>query len=245
MLTAAIVLYQQELEILKSTIDCFLQIPIDKKLYLIDNSEDNSLKKHFEHKEITYLFVGENIGFGKAHNLVLNKLKSKYHLVLNPDVTFRPEVIHSLIQQLKEQPLVSLITPKVVYPDGTFQFVCRKHPTLLDLINRKISFSKKYLSKNQYQNRDLSQPFTPDFIQGCFLFFKTEDFKKLNGFDPRFFLYMEDADLCRTIQKNGKKILYYPKVQITHQHQRASAKSSKLFTIHFFSAIQYFLKWGF
>ena len=69
--------------------------------------------------------------------------------------------------------------------------------------------------------------------------------KILKGFDERFFLYMEDADICRRIYKSGKKILFYPKVEIIHQHQQGSSKNIKLFIIHASSAIKYFLKWGF
>jgi GT2 family glycosyltransferase len=77
------------------------------------------------------------------------------------------------------------------------------------------------------------------------MLFKTTDLQTLKGFDERFFLYMEDADICRRIYKSGKKILFYPKVEIIHQHQQGSSKSIKLFIIHASSAIKYFLKWGF
>ena len=71
------------------------------------------------------------------------------------------------------------------------------------------------------------------------------EFKYLNGFDKRYFLYMEDVDICRRIDEIGKKKLYYPKVEIIHHHQQGSSKSLKLFIIHTSSAIKYFLKWGF
>jgi len=77
------------------------------------------------------------------------------------------------------------------------------------------------------------------------MLFKTVDFKSLGGFDERYFLYMEDADICRKINKTEKKILYFPNVEIMHQHQKGSSKSVKLFIYHLSSAIKYFLKWNF
>ena len=77
------------------------------------------------------------------------------------------------------------------------------------------------------------------------MLFKTQGFKDLKGFDERYFLYMEDADLCKKISKNDKKALYYPKVEIIHHHQKGSSKNIKLFFYHVTSAIKYFLKWGF
>ncbi len=243
MITASIVLFKENLETIKKTIDSFLKTPLEKKLYLIDNSPINYLESHFEHLEIDYIYVGNNIGFGKAHNLVLDKINSDFHLILNPDVEFQSNVIPNLIKVLLNETSVSFITPKVLYPSKEIQFVCRKHPTFFDLINRKLKISKGNICKNEYQDQDLEKPFYPDFIHGCFMLFKTEDFKRLKGFDERYFLYMEDADMCRKIDDIGKKKLFYPKIEITHQHQKGSSKSIKLFLFHLSSAFKYFLKW--
>ena len=190
-------------------------------------------------------FTGKNIGFGKAHNLILDKINSDFHLILNPDVEFSSEVIPALTNKLRTRPEVSFVTPKVVYPNKELQYVCRKYPTFFDLINRKVFFLKTFIHKNEYRNKDLEKPFYPAFIHGCFMLFNTEDFKKIKGFDTRYFLYMEDADICRKVDAIGKKKLYYPYIEITHQHRRGSSKSIKLFLIHISSAIKYFLKWGF
>ena len=245
MITASIVLYNENLETLKKTVDSFLKTPLPKKLYLIDNSSENLLEESFKHSEIVYLFVAGNIGFGKAHNLVLGKINSVFHLILNPDVEFNSDVIPNLIKALEDKPSVSFITPKVIYPNKENQFICRKHPTFFDLINRKLKISIPQIVKKEYRNQDLQKPFYPEFIHGCFMLFRTTDFKYLNGFDKRYFLYMEDVDICRRIDEIGKKKLYYPKVEIIHHHQQGSSKSLKLFIIHTSSAIKYFLKWGF
>ena len=245
MITASIVLFEENIETLKITVDSFLKTPLEKKLYLIDNTSKNTLENFFRHPEIEYIFVGNNIGFGKAHNHVLDKINSDFHLVLNPDVAFTFDVIPNLIKVLKDEPNVSFITPKVLYPNKKIQYVCRKYPTFFDLLNRKLKISKNLIKINEYRFQDLEIPFSPDFIHGCFMLFQTADFKNIKGFDERYFLYLEDADICRKIDKTGKKILYFPHVEITHQHQKGSSKSIKLFLYHFSSAIKYFLKWGF
>lgn len=244
-ISASIVCYNESLEILKKTVNSFLKTPLKKKLFLIDNSTSNKLQRHFISDEIEYIFTGKNLGFGKAHNFILDKITTDFHLILNPDVIFDADTIPVLIAQLSVEKQVSFVTPKVLNTDGQLQFVCRKQPTFFDLINRKLLFSRKLLSKNEYRNQNLEKMFYPEFIHGCFMLFKTADFKKLQGFDERYFLYMEDADICRNILKINKRILYFPSVQITHQHQKGSSKSVKLFLYHFSSAIKYFLKWGF
>lgn len=245
MITASIVLYNENLNTLKKTVTSFLNTPLKKKLYLIDNSPNNKLESSFIHSEIEYLYVGENIGFGKAHNLILEDIDSNFHLILNPDVIFSVDVIPRLIKQLALQSDIAFITPKALYPDSRLQFICRKYPTVFDLINRRMKLFKNQIKNNEYRCLDLNKSFYPDFIHGCFMLFKTDCFKKLKGFDERYFLYMEDADLCKKVDEIGMRKMYFPGAEIIHQHQKGSSKDLKLFFRHTNSAIKYFLKWGF
>ena len=107
-----------------------------------------------------------------------------------------------------------MVSPKVVYPNSVkFNIHVGKNPTIKELISRRTGLFQSYVNQRQYFDKDLSQSFYPEFIHGCFMLFKTADFMKLNGFDERYFLYMEDADICREIKQSGKDILYYPQVR--------------------------------
>jgi GT2 family glycosyltransferase len=244
-ISATIVVFKEDLKTLQKTIDCFLKTPLLKKLYLVDNSPTNRLENHFKQPEIEYIFNGENTGFGKAHNSVISKLDSEFHLILNPDVAFDTQVLPNLIVELKKQKNVSMISPQVEYPNGKLQYTCRKHPTFFELIYRRLKIKKEFTQQQEYRNTDLATSFYPDFIYGCFMLFKTQDFKSINGFDERYFLYMEDADICRKVMMSKKKILYFPSEKIIHVHQKASAKSVKLLNYHIISAIKYIKKWQF
>ena len=102
------------------------------------------------------------------------------------------------------------------------------------------------LEKHSYNKNDnLLFSFFPDFVQGSFMLFKTKDLIDLKGFDQRYFMYMEDVDICRRIDLSGKKKLYFPKVEVTHTHRKGSSKKIRLFFIHMSSIIKYFMKWGF
>lgn len=246
-ISATIVLYKEDIKTLKKAVESFLSINLNKKLFLIDNSPTNFLKNHFKHPEIEYLFVGKNLGFGTGHNLAIDKIKntSNYHIILNPDVEFKSYIINNLIIELKKHKDICMIAPKVLFANGKHQYTCRKYPTPLELISRKLKIFKNYRDKMKYRDVGLSKPFSPDFIHGCFYLFKTEDFVKIGGFDERYFLYMEDVDICRKIDQLGKKKLYYPYVQITHILKKESSKNIRLFFIHLNSSIKYFKKWGF
>ncbi|CAL2105738.1 Glyco_trans_2-like domain-containing protein [Tenacibaculum sp. 190524A02b] len=243
-ISCSIVIYNENINVLNKTIQSFLSLPYSYKLYIIDNSDLKEYKPSFN--SIEYIKNKTNIGFGSAHNLVLNKIKNKseYHLVLNPDVEFDAGIFKELFYELEKDIDLMMISPKVLYPDGRIQYTCRKHPTIKELISRRLGIYKDYTLAREYRDKDLAQAFYPDFIHGCFMLFKTSDFIKLKGFDERYFLYLEDADICREIKQEGKKIMYYPNVYIKHAHRKGSAKKIKLLLYHISSAFKYFNKWG-
>jgi hypothetical protein len=249
-ISASIVVYKEDPLELAKTIDCFLDISIDKKLFLIDNSPTDLLKQIAEHPDIEYCFIGKNIGFGSGHNTIISKIKgrSNYHLILNPDVTFEPSVITKLIEVLKTDEDSSVIQPKVLFPNGKHQFSSRKFPSIFELIVRRLGFLKPFfrltIERGEYRDKDLSKPYYVDSFTGCFQLFKTNDFVEINGFDERYFLYMEDVDICRKLEVINKKKLYYPYEKIYHKLEKGSSKNIKLFLHHSISVFQYFYKWG-
>jgi GT2 family glycosyltransferase len=250
-LTGSIVLFDESLTDLHKTIDSFLNLSFNKKLYLIDNTKTRFYEYVFINKDIEYITIEKNIGFGSAHNIIIDNIKSisKYHLVLNPDVSFKEEVIPNLIIALEKDQNVAMIAPKVLFPDKTHQYSCRRYPSVQELLARRFIFLKqifkKVIFRGTYRDRNLNEPFYAEYITGCFHLYKTEDFVILNGFDERYFLYMEDVDICRKIDALGKKKLYYPNQEIIHILKQGSSKSTNLFFTHTSSALKYFLKWGF
>jgi GT2 family glycosyltransferase len=80
-------------------------------------------------------------------------------------------------------------------------------------------------------------------LVGCFLVCRSEILIKIGGFDPQFFLYLEDYDLCRRIGVNHR-VVFYPHATIYHEYARGSYKNTRLLRYHMVSAIQYFFKHG-
>jgi GT2 family glycosyltransferase len=250
-ISASIVLFKENLSDLHKTIDCFLNIQCSKKLFLVDNTPNRFFEYLFVDEDIEYISIFENIGFGSAHNKIISKIenKSKYHLILNPDVIFDEEVIVKLIKELHEKDNLAMIAPRVLFPNKTHQYSCRRYPSISELLARRFTIIKpifqKTINKGQYKDKNLNTPFIADYLTGCFHLYKTKYFIKVGGFDERYFMYMEDIDICKKIDAIGKQKLYYPYVEIIHILKQGSAKKTKLFFIHIISAIKYFLKWSF
>ncbi len=246
-ISATIVLFHEEVEVLQKTIASFLKLPFKKTLYLVDNSTTNALKSVCVHPEVRYIFNKKNNGFGAANNQVISKIDtvSTHHLVLNPDISFSLSAVETLLVVLEKDSSLAMVAPRVIYPNGRLQYTCRKHPTILGMFLRRTRIFQPYVKKRMYQEEQLAQFFSPEFIHGCFMLFKTPDFVQIEGFDPRYFLYMEDADICRKLSITGKKIGYVPSAIVTHVHRKGSAKKIQLLYHHINSAIKYFNKWGF
>jgi hypothetical protein len=246
-ITASIVVYNEDPIELENVINSFLGSPFSNKIYIIDNSPTNWLEEKIIGDNIEYVFSGSNIGFGRGHNSILDTIEqlSDYHLILNPDVFFQSEILEKLINQLEKDTQLSMVAPKVSYPSEELQYTARKFPTIIELLCRFLGVFKHYTDNKEYKNDNLLFSFFPDFVQGSFMLFKTKDFIDLKGFDQRYFMYMEDVDICRRIDLSGKKKLYFPKVEVTHTHRKGSSKNIRLFFIHMSSIIKYFMKWGF
>jgi GT2 family glycosyltransferase len=174
--------------------------------------------------------------------------QSKYHLILNPDVYFDADVISKIYSFMEDHDTIGQVMPKVFYPDGRLQHLCKLLPTPKTLILRRfLNFLKQSLHRENYHyelqfsgyNRVMDVP----FLSGCFMFLRTEALKKVGLFDERFFLYTEDTDLTRRIHKHYRTV-FFPDATIYHYHQRGSYNDFVLMLRNVQSAIRYFNKWG-
>lgn len=247
-ISASIVLYKTDPLELKHVYQCFIESQVNFQLLLVDNSPDDRLRNVLTEDRVKYFFTGQNIGYGRGHNLALNEIinKSEYHLVINSDISFLPNVIGSLVAYMKQHPEVGQIMPKVLSPDGEMQYLCKLIPTPFDLIFRRFlpsSLLRKRKEKFQLIFTGYDKIMEVPYLSGCFMFLRTESVKEVGLFDERFFMYPEDIDLTRRINERYKTI-YFPEVFIIHDHAKESYKSGDMFLIHITNIIKYFNKWG-
>jgi len=249
LLNVSIVTYQDNPRDLKKLRDTLESTSCLRYIYLLDNGQDDELKELFCVGRSKYIRTSHNIGFGKAHNSALKISLDQdvaFHLVLNPDVSFDPEVLDLCVKYMSDRPDITLLMPKVLYPDGSLQRLCKLLPNPLVLMSRRLVPAKmrerwdRRYELNQYSyDHELVVP----ALSGCFMLIRTDALSVTGLFDERYFMYMEDFDLCRRLSKSGKTVCW-PEVSIYHTFARGSAKSFKLLWVHIVSAIRYFNKWG-
>ena len=253
--TACIVTYNTKKEELAKIINCFQNTELKFKLWISDNSEKDILRnfiEKFSDSRIEYIFNNANNGFGTGHNVVIEKLirgkeKSEFHLMINADVYFEKNTIEKIINYMRKNIDIGQIGPKIYEPNGKVSKSCRLLPTPLNLIFRRFFPIKSVIEKMDYNYEmkwyDYQSVIEVPILSGCFIFVRTDILKDIGGFDERYFMYMEDYDLCRRIGKKYKTV-FYPEVKIIHEHGKASYKSRKMMMLHINSAIKYFNKWG-
>lgn len=252
-LTASIVTFNTDYSLLKACVVSFLNTTLNVKLCIVDNSPNDALKQICSEdlERVCYMKNDRNIGFGSAHNIAIERFHktTQYHLVLNPDIFFEGGVLETLFEFMNINRDIGVVCPKVKYMNGELQYICRKLPTPFDfIVKRMIPFSlkgmfKKRIDAYEFKDKDYSQTMVVPFISGCFMFVRSEVFSKVGLFDENIFMYTEDADFSRRVNKYYKTI-YYPKSEIFHGYARESAKNIKLLKIAIESSIYYFNKWG-
>ncbi|MHB8770712.1 MAG: glycosyltransferase family 2 protein [Syntrophales bacterium] len=248
---ASIVLYKNPPEMIETVVSSFLDTTLNVKLYIVDNSPA-PLPLSLAGRPAFYHYAGQNLGYGKAHNWSIQRCEpSRYFLVLNPDVIISRGVIEELSRYLDMNPEAGMICPKVLNKDNTLQYLNKRQPNLTDLFLRRFHiysgmFSALKRRLDRYEMRDVGYQDIREvpFMTGAFMFCRTDVLKRVGGFDPRFFMYFEDADLSRKFQQEGYKTVYYPYVNITHLWQREAQKRLTMALVFMISGMKYFHKWG-
>lgn len=249
MLNVSIVLYYPVLQQLYHLLDTLLQVKCIKRIYLIDNSPERQTSIPDKYTNIEYIFTGKNLGYGAGHNIALRKTITdnvSYHLVVNSDISFPPDILPQMIQYMEKHPDTGQMMPKVIYPNGEIQHLCKLLPTPLDLFGRRFLPTRWMRHRTERfelhasgYNRIMNVP----YLSGCFMLLRTETLKHTGLFDERFFMYPEDIDLTRRIHQEYKT-LFFPEITIVHDHAKASYHSMRMLWIHIVNICRYFNKWG-
>lgn len=249
MITGSIVTFHTKHDDLKRLIDCVMNSPIDQ-VYIIDNSSNDELRSFVKDNPKILYIHSMNLGYGSGHNVAIKKALeagSKYHVILNPDVYWKDKVVEELRQYMDENNNCGLIMPKVLYPNGKIQYLCKLIPSPIDLILRRFipiaSWQEKHDYKYEMHWTGYNQIMEIPILSGCFMMLRCSTVKQTGGFDERYFMYAEDVDLCRRIGEVSKTI-FYPYVSIYHEYAKGSYGNRKMLMMHIKSITKYFNKWG-
>jgi GT2 family glycosyltransferase len=248
-LSLAIVTYNNS-KIIEDTIKSVVgNIPkeLSYKFYVVDNnSTDNTVNIIREIDANIEIIANENKGFGHGHNQVIDLINSRYHFVVNPDIRLEDaDQIRKMVKFLDDNQDVGMMSPLILNPDHTIQYVCKTNPTVFDMMIRRIS-SKLFPARQDrfvLKETGYNKIMKIDFASGSFMVFRTDLFKQIGGFDDDFFMYLEDADITRRVNQVSMAV-FYPEAQVIHLWGREGHKKIKYALITVASMKTYFKKWG-
>ena len=199
-----------------------------------------------------FLTNRDNPGYGRAVNRLVMRLGqlSPYFGVLNTDLTWQNGTFEKLLGWLQQHPDVSLAVPQILDEVGTPQQLCKQHPTLLGLFSRRFlpdrlkpKWLKRYDSWYVMSDHNYQEVFEVPYLSGCCMLIRSDAFHRAGGFDERYFLYLEDADITRSLAREGLCV-HLPVAGVVHGWGRGNYRSLGLVAVNLASAWHYFRKWG-
>lgn len=168
-----------------------------------NNSSDGTVHRiRSRYPWVNLIESDDNLGFGRGCNLGFEQVRSPYTLFLNPDATISKEALETLLDFMDSNPQAGMCAPAIREPDGTMQ-AAGLLPTPIGLLQEAFGLGGyEAFRKIQYGDK----PFRTSWLCGAVLLVRSDVFRTVHGFDPRFFLYFEETDLCRRIADDGYEL---------------------------------------
>ncbi len=265
-ITVSVVVYQPEGEVLRRSLESLRvsiefarrRLPMEVHVCVVDNSLDATytpriqaiLDAALSGVDVELLVSPVNGGYGAGNNLAISGVQSDYHLVANPDVFLAEDALAAACDYMAANSEVVLLTPQVCGEDGELHYLCKRHPSLLIMFLRSFApaiIKRRFvamLERFEMREQDYSGVICGvGYPTGCFMFFRTHALQAIGGFDERFFMYLEDADIGRRISRWGD-VRYVSTVRIVHRWARGTHRNLRLRWITVQSALIYWRKWG-
>jgi GT2 family glycosyltransferase len=228
----------------------------EMEILVIDNHSDTDALGILQNRlkglpNVRLLESNKNAGFGGGYAVGIRQARGTYLLLNNPAKILEPDAVKKMIDRMERDPSIGIVAPKLMHDDGTVRSSARAFPHLFDVIAKRLPGISDAKNVRRYLQSDISpnQERTVDWVIGGCLLMKTELMHQLGGFDPRFFLFFEDIDLCRRVHELGKSVLYFPQATAVDRKQRFSDMPVWKLPLkragreHIISALKYFWKW--
>ena len=170
--------------------NCLNSIDNRCRVIIVENSNNYEFKKNIEKEFINVecILTGANLGYGKANNIGLKKVLSKYALILNPDTTLHLSTLENFLQTTKNIPEFAIMGP----------------------------YTQEEKNKDNKDYLTIINPTQVVNVKGFAMFLNLSEFNEIGFFDENFFLYFEDTDLCKRLKKKGKKFYVLSNIKIHH-----------------------------
>ncbi len=187
-----------------------------------NNSSDESVAMVRElFPEVTLIQNEENLGFAKATNQTLRAASGRYLLMLNPDTVLEPDSLRTLVEVADAHPEAGIVAPKLVYPDGSLQYSCRRFPTISAAVFRNTILGRIFpraRSASAYVMADWDHDAEceVDWVSGACMMIRREAYEQVGELDEDFVWGSEDVDYGVRMHRAGWTVLFAPVTKVVH-----------------------------
>jgi hypothetical protein len=227
------------------------------EILVVDNHSDNDSIGILRNRlpgisTVRILESATNIGYGQGNALGVRHAGGEFILIINPDNELEPDALTIMMNAMEKDSSIGILAPMLIHEDGTIRPSVRSFPTIADIFIKRTflrHFFRERMDRYLQESVDHEAIRDVDWVAGACLLMRRSFFEELGGFDPRFFLFFEDTDLCRRCWKAGKRVVYYPPARARDRRHRLSEGgfltifTKKTVRIHLLSALKYFWKW--
>jgi GT2 family glycosyltransferase len=208
-------------------------VPVE--VVVVDNAstDGSAAAVTAEFPKATVLLEQKNLGYGRAANIGLERCQGRFVLLLNPDVTVDPQAVGRLSDFLMTRPEAGAVGPRVLMPDGSLDPDCRRSfPVPSTLFYRTVGLSRLFPKSPRFGRHNMGHVDEADMHEmdagsaDCLMLRKTA-VDRIGFFDPRYFMFGEDIDLCYRLKLGGWKVFYLPTARATHHKRAATTKAQR------------------
>lgn len=196
--------------------------------------EDEGFLERFTHMPINILRNQTPCGFGENHNRAFLYCTDPVFVIINPDIRGQPFTLRGLINAL-QAPNIGCAGPHIYSHSGVTQDSARHFPTLGSLIARKLG--KRVLDYDSLQGNQVV-----DWLAGMLVAFNSAAYRRVGGFDERYFMYVEDVDIAWRLREAGYLSVWVPGVHFVHEAQYGSRKKGRHLYWHLRSMLRFLLQ---
>lgn len=196
---------------------------------VVDNgSTDGSEAAAMAFPQVRLVRNSENVGFARGVNQAIRHCPADRILIMNPDCQLMPESLPPLMAVLDDDPRCAIVAPRVLDPDGSPQGNARGDPDMLTGLFGRSSALQRTLSGLDVARRNViarsaeDASTTVDWVSGACMLARRDAVVSVGGFDERYFMYWEDADLCRRLRERGHTIRFAPAASAVHRVGQSS-----------------------
>jgi GT2 family glycosyltransferase len=215
------------------------------EVIIVDNaSRDDSvalMRRDADFADVTLIVNEANVGFGRANNQAVRHASGRFVLLLNTDAFIQPDTLRKTLEFMEKEPGCGILGVRLTGRNGELQPSCRYFPTPWNVFLKRSGLSrwtpKARLVDDLLWDHDSVREC--DWVPGCYLLIRREVIDHVGLFDPRFFLYFEEVDFCRTAKEAGWKVVYYPDTSVVHLGGESAKSDGELTAAgHQISALQ-------